>query len=625
MFGPYIPDLRATTLYVQDAPAFVTFLTAGFPSVASTVPVMLAMERGGADIVELGYHNPFHAYGEEQAVVAAKRAGANGFIVVDLPPEEAVSFRSVCRREGMSYIPLVAPYSFLYVVSKMGPTGASDKVSSSLSCTLSRTHRNLPRPVPLAVGFGVSTPAHFEEVGAQAEGVVMGSQLISVIKEAAASGSSAIARAVEAYCAEVCANRRRVAPLAKVPWGTGAGSTKAAVEEKAKVDEGRFGEFGGAYVPEPLFGALAELSVAYSAARADPTFQEELDAELRLAGRSSELYEAKALSARAGGARIWLKREELLRTGSAATSNVFGQILLARRMGKTRIVAEAGSGDHGLATVAVCRKLGLDCVILVAGKHANRSTFFVDGMKLLGAEVRVVEGGLKEAINEALRDWLCNLFTTHYLPSSATGPAPFPIIVRDFQSVLGSEVKEQMLAKVGRLPDAVVACTGGSSGVGLFHPFILNQPVRLIGVEAAGKGLHISSHAAALSCGSPGVLHGSLTCVLQSPSGQILDTHSTAAELEYPGVAPELAWLYKTRRMEVLAVTDKEALEAAEACRQTEGFELSAEAGHAVCAAMQLAGTMRQGANIVVSVSGTSSHDERHHVERHPRKGSNEV
>ncbi|GAA5852234.1 hypothetical protein JCM8547_006706 [Rhodosporidiobolus lusitaniae] len=661
----------------SNSPAFVTFLTAGFPSVDATVPMMLAMERGGADIIELGvpftdpqadgkaiqetnnvaieqgvdyerclefvrearrqglktpvilmgYFNPLLAHGEQRAVQDAKAAGANGFIVVDLPPEEAVDFRNHCTSEGMSYIPLIAPStsdnrikflasiadSFIYVVSKMGTTGASDKVSSSLSSMLEHIRSLLPRPIPLAVGFGVSTQAHFEEVGRSAEGVVIGSQLVQVIKDSAALGPSAAASAVEAYCQQVSGNRVRAAPLPKQTVSAEDKAKEVAAVEEKVATAARFGEFGGAYVPEALYDALEELTTAYAQARADPKFWDEWEGEFGYINRPSQLYEAKRLTEHVGGARIWFKREDLNHTGSHKINNAIGQILLARRIGKKRIIAETGAGQHGVATATVCAKFGLECVVYMGAEDVRRQSLNVFRMRMLGAKVVAVASGtktLKDAINEAMRDWVTNLSTTHYLIGSAIGPAPFPTIVRDFQSVIGTEIKAQMKEAVGKLPDAVVACVGGgSNAIGTFYPFVQDKEVRIVGVEAAGQGIDTDFHSATLSKGSKGVFHGVRTYILQSKVGQILGTHSISAGLDYPGVGPEHAWLHETKRGEYVAASDEEALRGFRACTQFEGIIPALESSHAVWGAMQLAKTMPKEANIVMTLSGRGDKD----------------
>ncbi|BGO95541.1 hypothetical protein NBRC10512_007799 [Rhodotorula toruloides] len=660
----------------RNSPTFITFLTAGFPTVDATVPLMLAMERGGADVIELGvpftdpladgkaiqecnkialghgvdyarclqlvkvarsqglkapvilmgYYNPFHAYGDEQAIMDAKSAGANGFIIVDLPPEEAVDFRSVCARERMSFVPLIAPStsleciryltsiadSFNYVVSKMGPTGVSDSISALLSPLLCRIRSVLDRPLPLAVGFGVTTRAHFEEVGRSAEGVVMGSQLVAVIQDSFKNGATAAVSAVEAYCRQVSSSRTRATPLAERTLPNVALAEQDEPEDSA-LTSGRFGDFGGAYVIEPFYGALKELSTAYEVARADPEFWKEWHGELGYINRPSQLYEASRLTEHCGGAKIWFKREDLNHTGSHKINNAIGQILIARRLGKTRIIAETGAGQHGVATATACAKFGLECVVYMGEEDVRRQSLNVFRMRMLGAKVVAVASGtktLKDAINEAMRDWVTNLSSTHYLVGSAIGPAPFPTIVRDFQSVIGTEIKEQLKAAMGKLPDAVVACVGGgSNAIGTFHPFINDTSVRIVGVEAAGEGVDTERHSATISRGTKGVFHGVRTYILQTKVGQILGTHSISAGLDYPGVGPEHAWLHETKRGEYISATDEEALREFRACTQMEGIIPALETAHAVWATMQLAKIMPKEANIVMTLSGRGDKD----------------
>jgi len=376
---------------------------------------------------------------------------------------------------------------------------------------------------------------------------------------------------------------------------------------------GRFGPFGGRYVPETLMSALRELEEAYLWARQDPTFQAELE-ELRrdYAGRPTPLYWARNLTQRLGGAKIYLKREDLAHTGAHKINNALGQGLLAKRMGKRRIVAETGAGQHGVATATVCALLGLECVVYMGAEDVRRQSPNVFRMRLLGAEVRPVESGtqtLKDAINEAIRDWVTNVRTTHYLLGSAVGPHPYPMMVRDFQSVIGREAREQMLEKERRLPDYAVACVGGgSNAIGLFHPF-LDDPVNLVGVEAAGEGLEGGRHAATLARGRPGVLHGALSYLLQDEDGQVLPTHSIAAGLDYPGVGPEHAYLKETGRAQYVAVTDAQALEGFCLLAETEGILPALEPAHAIYYAAQLARTLPQDAIILVCLSGRGDKD----------------
>jgi tryptophan synthase beta chain len=377
--------------------------------------------------------------------------------------------------------------------------------------------------------------------------------------------------------------------------------------------EGRFGAFGGRYVPETLMPLVLELAEAYAAAKADAAFQAELAGYLtHYVGRPSPLYFAERLTHHHGGARIFFKREDLNHTGSHKINNCLGQILLARRMGKTRIIAETGAGQHGVATATVCARFGLPCVVYMGAVDVERQAPNVLRMKLLGAEVRPVTGGsatLKDAMNDALRDWVANVEDTFYIIGSAAGPHPYPAMVRDFQAVIGRETRDQMERQEGRLPDAVVACVGGgSNAIGIFHPFLADESVRLVGVEAAGEGL-TGLHAAALNGGRPGVLHGNRTYLLQDADGQILEAHSISAGLDYPGIGPEHAWLHEAGRVRYLLATDDEALAAFQLCSRLEGIVPALESAHALARLGDVANEIGVGGTIVVNMSGRGDKD----------------
>ena len=378
--------------------------------------------------------------------------------------------------------------------------------------------------------------------------------------------------------------------------------------------EGRFGPFGGRFVAETLMPAVHELEAAWDAARADPSFQAELDDFLtHYVGRPSPLYFAERLTEHHGGANIWFKRDELNHTGAHKINNCMGQILLARRMGKTRIIAETGAGQHGVATATVCARFGLPCIVYMGAADIERQAPNVFRMKLLGAEVRPVTNGratLKEAMNEAMRDWVSNVGDTFYIIGTAAGPHPYPAMVRDFQSVIGREAREQLMSRTGRLPDACVAAIGGgSNAIGLFHPFIGDEGVRLIGIEAAGLGLEGNSHAASLQGGRPGVLHGNRTYLLQDDDGQILEGHSISAGLDYPGIGPEHAWLHQTGRAEYRAATDAEALEAFQLCSRLEGIIPALEPSHALARVGEIAAEVGKGGNVVLNLCGRGDKD----------------
>ena len=379
-------------------------------------------------------------------------------------------------------------------------------------------------------------------------------------------------------------------------------------------ERGRFGPYGGQYVPETLMAALGELERVYNEAQRDEAFRAELDSLLRdYVGRPTSLYFAQRLTERMGGARIYLKREDLAHTGAHKINNALGQGLLVKRMGKPRVVAETGAGQHGVAAATVCAKLGLECVVYMGEEDVRRQALNVFRMKLLGAEVRPVASGsrtLKDAINEAIRDWVTYVETTHYLIGSVVGPHPYPMIVRDFQSVIGGEAREQMVAAEGRLPDYVVACVGGgSNAMGTFHPFYTDSSVRLIGVEAAGEGLASGRHSAPLAAGRPGVLHGSMSYLLQDDTGQVTEAHSISAGLDYPGVGPEHSFYKDSGRAQYVAVTDREALEGLTLLCETEGIIPALESAHAVQYAAELAKTLSAEQTILVCLSGRGDKD----------------
>ncbi|TPX62933.1 tryptophan synthase [Powellomyces hirtus] len=678
----------------EGRPTFVTYVTAGFPDVDDTVDVLLALQEGGADIIELGvpfsdpiadgptiqdssfkalengvdilqclkyveqarskglrvpvlfmgYYNPFLIYGEPKLMQDCARAGVNGFIVVDLPPEEAVRFRDHCNEFGLSYVPLIAPSttdnrikhlasvadSFIYVVSTLGVTGARATVSTDLPEFVKRIQQYTT--LPLAVGFGVATSEHFKEVGAHADGVVIGSKIITTLKEAEKAHRATKVREF----ASGITGRTVLRPeepnqdddeyhLAAVKEAaTGLAAVKEATVDKVKALSSsavaavkglaaRFGDFGGQYAPEALVDCLEEIEKAYMTAKDDPTFWEEFRSLYPYMGRPSPLHVADRLTAESGGARIWLKREDLNHTGSHKINNAIGQVLLAKRIGKKRIIAETGAGQHGVATATVCAKFGLDCTIYMGAEDVRRQALNVFRIRLLGAKVVAVESGsrtLKDAINEAMRDWVTNVKTTHYLIGSAIGPHPFPTIVRDFQSIIGRETRAEMLEKTGKLPDAVVACVGGgSNAIGMFHPFVNDTTVKIFGVEAGGDGVETGRHSATLAAGTPGVLHGTRTYLIQDKNGQIIETHSISAGLDYPGVGPEHAWLKDTLRAEYVAATDAQAMIGFRKCSQLEGIIPALESAHAIYQAMQIAKTMPKEQNLVVCLSGRGDKD----------------
>lgn len=385
-------------------------------------------------------------------------------------------------------------------------------------------------------------------------------------------------------------------------------------------EHGHWGKFGGRYVPEILVAPLEELTQEFTRARHDDNFWRELNRLLRdYAGRPTPLFHAKRLTAHAGGAQIYLKREDLLHTGAHKINNAMGQVLLARRIGKRRIIAETGAGQHGVATATVCALFGLRCIIYMGAEDERRQALNVFRIRLLGAEVITVNAGtrtLKDAINEALRDWVTNVHDTHYLLGSALGPHPYPLMVREFQSVIGREAREQILSAAGRLPRALIACVGGgSNAIGLFHPFIGDEYVRLLGVEAGGRGDCLGEHAARFHTGAKsggdrvGVLQGTLSYVLQDPNGQIATTHSISAGLDYSAIGPEHAYLHEKGRAEYIRSSDSEALEGFELCARLEGIIPALETAHAIMPALRIARELPQDDAIVVNLSGRGDKD----------------
>jgi len=377
---------------------------------------------------------------------------------------------------------------------------------------------------------------------------------------------------------------------------------------------GHFGPYGGVFVAETLMQALDELKAAYARYRNDPEFQAEFAYELKhYVGRPSPVYHARRWSERFGGAQVYLKREDLNHTGAHKINNVIGQALLARRMDKRRVIAETGAGMHGVAAATIAARYGMECVVYMGTEDVRRQVQNVYRMKLLGATVVPVESGsktLKDALNEAMRDWVTNVENTYYIIGTVAGPHPYPMMVRDFQSVIGREAREQMLELAGRQPDAILACVGGgSNAMGIFHPYIADEKVRLIGVEAAGEGLESGKHAATLCTGKPGVLHGNRTYLLQDENGQIIETHSISAGLDYPGVGPEHAWLKDSGRAEYVSVTDAEALQAFHDLCRLEGIMPALESAHALAYAAKMAPRMRKDQILLINLSGRGDKD----------------
>lgn len=665
--------------------ALVTFVTAYFPEEQDTIPILKGLQDGGADVIELGipfsdpiadgptiqaantkaiengctvtkclnlvkearnqgvtipivlmgYYNPILKYGEEEFVKASQEVGANGFIVVDLPPQEAVKFRNLCSKYTLSYVPLVAPSttddrlqilseiadSFIYVVSRMGTTGAGVSVSSSVGELCARV-RKFTGNTPIAVGFGVSTREHYLNVGKSSDGVVIGSKILNLI-ESAPTGQRG--EAAKNYVHSILnGDGDNTVSGSKI-------SNEVNLNDKPAFDEKHlhnpnFGAFGGQYVPEALYACLRELEDAFEAAIADPTFWEEFRALYDYIGRPSSLHEAERLTEYAGGAKIWLKREDLNHTGSHKINNALAQILIAKRLGKKNIIAETGAGQHGVATATACAKFGMTCTVYMGAEDVRRQALNVFRMRILGANVVAVENGtktLRDATSEAFRSWVVNLKSTYYVVGSAIGPHPYPTLVRTFQCVIGNEMKQQFKEKNdGKLPDLVVACVGGgSNSTGTFSPFENDLSVKLLGCEAGGSGVDTDYHSATLTAGEPGVFHGVKTYVLQSNDGQVHDTHSVSAGLDYPGVGPELAAWKDSGRVDFIAVTDDQALEGFRLLSQYEGIIPALESSHAIYGAVQAAKKMSKDQNVIITVSGRGDKDVQSVAEVLPKLG----
>jgi tryptophan synthase len=500
--------------------------------------------------------------------------------------------------------------TFLYCVSVTGVTGARESLPDDLEDFLDRVRAKTS--LPLAVGFGISNPDMVQGVSDIADGVVVGS---AILKAMDAAGEDAT---TEERAAAV---KKIVADLTTgCTQNEGATNQATSLGQIHKVslplsDKSRFGKYGGQYIPETLSVAFAEFEKAYDELKDDPDFLDELAVYRKdFIGGPTPLHKADRLTELAGGATIWLKREDLAHTGAHKINNAVGQALMAKRLGKPRIIAETGAGQHGVATATICAKLGLDCTVYMGAVDCERQKLNVFRMNTLGAKVVPVQDGqrtLKDAINEAMRDWVTNVRDTHYLIGSAVGPHPFPTVVRDFQSVMGREIRAQMLEKAGKLPDAVVACVGGgSNAIGAFHPFIDDETVELYGVEAAGRGIDIDEeHCATLTKGTPGVLQGAMTYIIQEESGQTLNTHSISAGLDYPGVGPEHAYLKDSGRATYEAVTDKQALEGFKMMCEYEGIIPALETSHAIYYAVQLAKKLGPGKDLVINMSGRGDKD----------------
>lgn len=627
-----------------------------------------AREKGcKVPILLMGYYNTFLAAGVEETCKNCAAAGIDGFIIVDLPCEESWRVMApAAAANGLSLVPLASPTSgperiaqvaesalyptpgMVYVVSLLGVTGARDselaaaKAERLAECkgvveSIRAAASKLGCPaggLPVVVGFGITKREHVREFGAFADGCVVGSRIVTEIGSKGVAAMGKLVRELSGGPLKVNGHSKEVEPVAKRQK-----TDTLVAEQKKHADKWNFGSsvFGGRFIPETLMVAHDELEQAWAKWKVDPEFKAEL-ARLRrdFIGGPTPLYYAKRLTDFCGGAQIWLKREELAHTGAHKINNAVGQALLAIKLGKKRIIAETGAGQHGVATAAACAMLDLECIVYMGAVDCERQKLNCFRMAELGATVVPVQSGsrtLKDAVNEALRDWVTNIRTTHYIIGSAVGPHPFPDIVRDLQSVIGNEARAQMLNQTfgemghptftngpGRLPDTVVACVGGgSNAIGMFTAFLPDKDVRIVGVEAGGvhgpwlpDGTRTDKHAATLTDGVVGVLHGARTYLLQTPDGQIKETHSISAGLDYPGVGPQHASLKASGRVDYMYATDSQALDAMRLVSRKEGIVPALEPSHALHTTMELAKKMSKDKIVLVNLCGRGDKDMLH-------------
>ncbi|RAK95275.1 tryptophan synthase [Aspergillus ibericus CBS 121593] len=641
----------------KGRPVLVTFVTAGFPTPEETPDIMLGLQAGGADIIELGlpftdamadgtlvqqasmtalkngvmvhsialmvqearsrglhipilfsgYYNPILHYGEARLVADCSKAGVDGFLVVDLPAEDAVRFRNLCVGAGCSYIPIIAPCTpddrvqmlccmadtFVYLVSRMGVTGMRSELDSELPDLIRRVKKLGGNP-RVAVGFGIASRDQFLKITSIADGAIIGSCLLKDLARAPPGKRPQAAR-------QFCLRMRGVKDHYDGSISLGRDATKTSPEQSTPRFRDIPGPYGGQYVPEAMVKCLSDLETSFREAVKDPQFWEEYESFSPYVGRPSGLHKAPRLSAFAGGATIWLKREDLNHTGSHNINNALGQILLARRLGKTNIIAETGAGYHGLATAAVCAKLGMKCTVYMGlhdMQHEAENVFMMRAMGTTVLPVRSGSGSMCDAIDEAFRACIADINKSYYVIGSSVGPHPLPTIVKTFQSVIGKETKAQFREQTGKLPDAVVACVGGgSNALGMFSSFVEDKSVQLVGVECEAE-------TAALSGGSVGVLHGSKTYILQDEGGQTRKPQSLFMGMNYPGVAPELASWKDSGRATFLTATGTQVLERFRRMSELEGIVPALESSHAIWGAMHMAKQLGPGKNVVLCVSG---------------------
>ncbi|OQE12931.1 hypothetical protein PENFLA_c059G05334 [Penicillium flavigenum] len=689
----------------QNRAALITYVTAGFPTISETPDIMLAMQAGGADIIQvgipftgpmaeshaiklanaralqngvqisyflhmvrsarkrglaipvllIGYYNPVRSYpyGEEKLLRECKAAGVDGLTIVDLLPDTTVRFSDLCKSKGLSYIPLIASStsdahmkllcdiadSFVCIASRMGVSGTHEEPYETheepYGCVgdlLHRVHACAGNPVPVAVGFGIETPQHFVDIGRLAEGVVIGSQIIQILGTAVPGNG---ARKVREYCLEIAdrtwdqivitARRQQATqPLSSTTIYLSNDGANDAPEDTDKAtnptDTTQLRAFHDQYVPTSLTEGLTELENGFEAANTDPTFWAEIESYATYANRPSTLHLAPRLTAHAGGARIWLKREDLNHTGSHKINNALGQIVLAHRLGKTSIIAETGAGQHGVATATLCAQFGMKCTIFMGSEdfECKDLALTILRMRILGAEVVPVgaprsgeKGTLRDAVNEAFSVWARGLKTTHFVIGSAFGPHPYPTIVRTFQTVIGIETRVQFGAvNAGRLPDALVSCVGGgSNAVGMFYPFLGDASVALVGVQADGDASMVGQNSASLDGGPVRESRGLQIPLSSDEDWEVDKMDFVSSGLHYPGVGPELSGWKKSGRVRFVAANDSEALMAFSLLCQLEGIMPALESSYAIAGGMRVAKELGPERDVVVCLSGRGDKD----------------
>ncbi|KAJ5643142.1 tryptophan synthase beta subunit-like PLP-dependent enzyme [Penicillium longicatenatum] len=598
--GPIIQDAHAVAL--QNGTSVSTILEV----------VQTARTRGlHVPIVLMGYCAPVMHYGAPRFIMDAARAGVDGFLIADLPCMESVGFRELCVKAGLSLIPVIAPNmsdfglqmvcesadSYLYVISRMGVTGPNGEKNSVDLCQFIQRLRKFSKETPLALGLGVSTRQDFLTMQDLAEGVVFGSQVIAVLGQAPPGRR---AQRIQELCSHLTGRLCVKTAFKRIPPEPRLNVPRLADPSTAgnTVLPSTFEEYGGQYIPELLMDCLMELEQIFVDSHKDPVFWTEYWAYFPRGERPSSLHMASNLTRKHGGASIWLKREDLNHTGSHKVHNSLGQILLAKRLGKTHVLAESASGNHGVITAALCAQFDMECVVYMGARDFRQHKKKVSEMKLLGATVVCVGSDsqtVKDAINEALRAWIGKLPTSHYVLGSAIGPHPFPLIVRSFQSLVGEQARAQMIEATAHLPDVVVSSV--DNAVGFFHSFSKDASIDLVAVGPQGYG---SSTMGDLSLMTPGIYHGARTYVHQDDHGQILPWPSTTGRLAYPALGPELSNWKDSGRVQFMTCTDTDKLLGLQELAETEGIHLAAECGYAVHAAIELARTMKSGTNIVV-------------------------